>query len=146
MQERWSQVVQKLHKTKSQARKTQAQNTKNCHLCAGEVEPGGAGVARDKITNKENTNTKHKKTLSPLCRIGGTRWCRSCTRSRAANSRRGSSRRRTGCSLMCLYATWLCFRMKYYQTVLRIACREAQVIALIALWEWPGKAKGDLEL
>ena len=62
-------MLQKLHKTKSQARKTQtqAQNTKLCHLCAGEVEPGGAGVAQDKITSMENTNTKHKKKLCQLC-------------------------------------------------------------------------------
>ena len=39
-------MLQKLHKTKSKAWKTQ--NTKLCHLCAGEVEPGGAGVARDR--------------------------------------------------------------------------------------------------
>ena len=41
-------MLQKLHKTKSKAWKTQTQNTKLCHLCAGEVEPGGAGVARDR--------------------------------------------------------------------------------------------------
>ena len=42
-------MVQKLHKTKSKAWKTQTQSKKKlCHLCAGEVEPGGTGVARDR--------------------------------------------------------------------------------------------------
>ena len=117
---------------------TENKNTKHKHkyknlspLC----RRGGTRWCKN-CTRQNHKHGKHKhktqkKTLSPLCRRGGTRWCRSCTRSRAASSQRGLSTRRTGCSLMCIYGLDYASQSNIIiNTVLRIACRDARVIAL----------------